>query len=107
MLRKVLSRFNLLMRFTLVSFFLMTAIAIILIIGIQQRLENNALRQEAHDAESGSLHSRSESVGERSGRSSFSEPLFGHRQFDPQPDPAWVHRPCKDLSGRWHHPLCR
>src|SRR5258706_5629670 len=50
MLRKVLSRFNLLMRFTLVSFFLMTAIAIILIIGIQQRLENNALRQEAHDA---------------------------------------------------------
>src|SRR5258706_15958742 len=50
MLRKVLSRSSLLMRFTLVSFFLMAGIAIILILGIQKRLELNALKQEAHDA---------------------------------------------------------
>ena len=45
-----LSRLNLLTRFTLVSFILLAAIAVILIIGIQQRLENNALQQEANSA---------------------------------------------------------
>ncbi len=50
MLKKLVSRLNLLTRFTLVSFLLLAAIAVILIIGIQQRLENNALQQEANSA---------------------------------------------------------
>ncbi len=50
MLKNFLTRLNLITRFTLVSFFLLAAIAIILIIGIQGRLENNALQQEANNA---------------------------------------------------------
>lgn len=50
MLKKFSFRLNLLSSFTLVSFFLLAAIAVILIIGIQRRLENNALQQEASSA---------------------------------------------------------
>lgn len=50
MLKIFQSRLNLLTRFTLVSFFLLAAMAVILIIGIQRRLENNALKQEAKNA---------------------------------------------------------
>jgi len=50
MARNLLSRLSLLTRFTLVSLFVTAGIAIVLIIGIQQRLENNALQQEADSA---------------------------------------------------------
>ena len=50
MSRKFSLRLNLLTRFALVSFFLLAAIAVILIMGIQRRLENNALQQEANSA---------------------------------------------------------
>jgi HD-GYP domain-containing protein (c-di-GMP phosphodiesterase class II) len=50
MLRKFKLRPSLLTSFTLVSFLLLAAIAVILIVGIQRRLENNALQQEANSA---------------------------------------------------------
>ncbi len=50
MLRNLVSRPNLLLRFTLISFFLTIGIAIALTLGIQQRLENDALQQEANSA---------------------------------------------------------
>src|SRR5258706_1765687 len=50
MLRNLRSRLSLLTQFTLVSFFLAAAIAIALVMGLQQRLEDDALRQEADNA---------------------------------------------------------
>ncbi len=50
MLRNLLSRLSLVRRFTLVSAFVTAGIALALVIGIEQRLENNALRQEADSA---------------------------------------------------------
>ncbi len=50
MIHRISSRLTLLSRFTLISLVLTAAIAIILVIGIQQRLENDALQQVANSA---------------------------------------------------------
>jgi HD-GYP domain-containing protein (c-di-GMP phosphodiesterase class II) len=50
MLRSFYSRLSLLSKFTLVSLILTSAIAVVLVIGLQQRLENDALLQVANSA---------------------------------------------------------
>ncbi|HUI90007.1 MAG TPA: hypothetical protein VLX61_14915 [Anaerolineales bacterium] len=50
MVRRLFSRLSLVTRFTLVSAILTAGIAMALVVGIEQRLENNALHQEASSA---------------------------------------------------------